>query len=172
MSDVTAAQSEPLPNHVHATSFPATYYGEFTMVDFWRPGNGNPCPSVQMRTRVSVKLTVTDAKQGKLSIRYFLYDHMDNVNATETNLIESPVLLTPPSPVTVSDPQSRDYFKFEWAVIQGTTARIKIYCNDRYTVVVDGTECHSAFTSSTYEGVLVQIQGKGAKPGSVVVLKT
>jgi len=145
-----------LPDDVIENSLPLSFYGEATLVDFYRPGRGS-CSSVAIRTRVNINLTVLDELKGILNVRYFTYDSLGNISDTSSTTIESQVLLRPSKPIVVNAQQSSDYFKFYYAHLNYQTANIKIYCHDKYTIRSNGKVCHKAFTSSTLKLSLQQI---------------
>lgn len=153
--------------------YPSLYRGEFTTVDFLRRTYDATCPPVIMRSRVTISLRVEDTKFGLLRVWYFLHDHLENIPQTETTLIETPVSLRPAKPIQASDPFSRDYLRFFWAVPQGSTCRIKLYCHDKYRVIVDGKSCYSYSCAGTYEGNLTLVKTtSNAVVSSNVVLET
>jgi len=148
-TEETVTESIELPDDIMPTSFPSTYYAEVSQQDFHRQGGKN-CPSVMIKTNVSVQFTVKSRTEGHINVGYFTHDIYGNVKDTAQTYIESDIKLGSHKPLRVNKPGSKNYFILHWAVLNGGTATSLLTCYNKYSIKRNGKLCHSSSTSGKH----------------------
>lgn len=134
------------------------FHGEMTMIGFLYPSTGI-CPTTQIATRVTIRISMVDNTNADLSVIFFTYDRLHNLQETASTTITSRVPLKPAKPITISSSVSLDYVTYYGTTIHGSTATVLCYFYDKYSYKVGGQLCREGFNSNKGNVQLVALDG-------------